>query len=72
MTIHTDGEQVTATTGGCAEVSEIRGTASGDEVIVRFPAAAGAELAAAAAQADADALEAAAAGSGGSGSGTGT
>ena len=41
VTIHTDGEQVTATTtSGVAEVSEMRGTASGSEVIVFFPAAA--------------------------------
>lgn len=50
VTIHTDGEQVTATTGGCAEISELRGSgAAGDEVIVFFPAAAAAENAAAAA-----------------------
>lgn len=55
VTIHTDGEQVTATTGGCAEISELRGDgAAGDEVIVSFPAAAGAEIAAAAAAAAED------------------
>ncbi len=39
LTIHTDSLQVTATTtGGVAEVSELRGaTASGDEVLVFFP-----------------------------------
>lgn len=37
VTLHTDGMQVTATTSsGVAEVCEIRGTAAGDEVLVRF------------------------------------
>lgn len=69
VTIHTDGEQVTATTtGGVAQVDEIRGAgASGSEVIVFFPAAAAAANAAAAAAAAAEA-----AGSGGSGSGGGS
>lgn len=41
VTIHTDGEQVTATkTSGVACISEMRGTASGSEVIVYFPSAA--------------------------------
>ena len=39
VTIHTDALQVTATTtSGVAEVCEIRDTAVGGEVIVRFPA----------------------------------
>lgn len=38
VTIHTDASQVTATTtGGVAEVCEIRSAAAGGEVIVRFP-----------------------------------
>lgn len=37
VTIHTDGAKVTATTtNGVAELVEIHGTASGDEVIVKF------------------------------------
>ena len=36
LTISADGTEVTATTGGCCEVVEIRGENKGDEVIVRF------------------------------------
>lgn len=37
VTIHTDGEQVTATTTkGVAEIVEILGTAIGDSVVVKF------------------------------------
>lgn len=37
VTLHTDGAQVTATTSsGVAEVVDMRGTASGSEVIVKF------------------------------------
>ena len=36
LQISADGTQVTATTGGCFEVVEIRGTNIGDEVIGRF------------------------------------
>lgn len=41
VTIHEDGEQITATKeNGVAQISEMRGTASGSEVIVYFPAVA--------------------------------
>lgn len=36
LQISVDGTQVTATTGGCFEVVEIKGTNIGDEVIGRF------------------------------------
>lgn len=36
LQIAADGLEVTATTGGCFEVTEIRGTNKGDEVIGRF------------------------------------
>ena len=37
VTLHTDGLQVTATTGGAAEVVSMDGTAAGSKVRVRFP-----------------------------------
>lgn len=36
LQISADGLEVTAVTGGCFEVTEIRGTNAGDEVIGRF------------------------------------
>lgn len=36
LQISTDGLEVTANTGGCFEITEIRGTNKGDEVIGRF------------------------------------
>lgn len=39
VTLHTDSLQVTATSGGAAELVELDGTASGSRVLLRFAAA---------------------------------